>query len=450
MRILFLTQHFMPHFEGGTESVVRAAAEALVAAGHELLVVAGRDIEGVPAGDPAEREERTVGSLRVVHLAPRAADAAQPLNDRLMLERPTLLAALLEEVRAFGPDLVHLHHQATLAMGLVPALEARGLPAVVSLHDLFATCPRFFRVPPAALVERLGLECPSRAEADGAPDLTPCIECIADEAVGVPRGVLADAFRSRRRNFALELDAARLLLAPSGSHARRLERELDRPSGSIGVVENGLVAGLPRLAAPPELQPGDALELVYLGHRARVKGLAELATAAAGAAAHSPRPLRLVCHGSGLEPDLEAELVALGEYGAPGFTIELRGPYERADLPRLCVGAHLAVFPSRAPESYGLVVDEALALGLPVLCAESGALAERLPTSNGGAGLSLPAPLPADRDGGASIARWAEELGRIAEVPGILAGWRAAIPDRIPGPDDLARRLVELYTPLLP
>ena len=440
MRLVFLTQHFLPHFEGGTESVVRAAAEALVPAGHELLVVAGRDVAGVPAGDPAEREERTVGPLRVVHLAQRAADAAQPLNDRLMLERPALLAALLDEVRAFGPDLVHVHHQATLSLGLVPALAADGLPVVVSLHDLFASCPRFFRVPPADLVERQGLACPPPGSEVGCP------VCVADEAVGVPLPVLEEAFRERRWRFGVELDAARLRLAPSRSHARRLEAELGRPEGDVGVLENGLVAPLPRLAPPPEPGPGDPLVLLYLGHRARVKGLAELTLAAAAAARTSPRPLRLVCHGAGLEDDLEAELAAIAA-DAPRLELELHGAYARTDLPRLAIGAHLAVLPSRAPESYGLVVDEVLALGLPVLCADSGALAERLPA---GAGLALPPPLPPDQDGGAGVARWAEELTRLAEVPGILTGWRAAIPDKIPGPDDLARRLVDLYTPLLP
>ena len=40
----------------------------------------------------------------------------------------------------------------------------------------------------------------------------------------------------------------------------------------------------------------------------------------------------------------------------------------------------LAVFPSKCQETYGLVVDEALAHGVPVLVSDQGALAERAGT----------------------------------------------------------------------
>ncbi|MDF1800246.1 MAG: glycosyltransferase [Planctomycetota bacterium] len=439
MRLLLVTQHFAPHFEGGTETVVRAAALALQAAGHEVAVLAGRDIPGLDEAALAggagreERDARADGGLRVIHVPPRAADGAQPLNDRLMLERPALLDALVAEVRAFAPDLVHVHHFATLSLGLVPALAAAGIPVVVSLHDLFSTCPRFFRVSPVVPA------CPPPGSLEG------CSACIEGESVGVPLAVLEEAFRERRYRFARELDAADLLLAPSQSHARRLEAELEREPGSIAVVESGLVAPLPRLAPPAPLGPGEPLVLVYFGHRARVKGLAELAVAIVETARLGARGLRLTCLGSGLEPELDAVLTATFEAARVeglDVALELGSSYERRDLPRLVAGAHLAVFPSRAPESYGLVVDEALALGLPVLCAASGALAERLPP---GAGQALPAPAP----GAAADPRWVAELVALCEQPSRLEEWRAAIPDRIPGPDVLARRLAEHYAPLV-
>jgi glycosyltransferase involved in cell wall biosynthesis len=358
-----------------------------------------------------------------------------------MLERPALLAALLAEVDAFEPDLVHVHHFATLSLGLVPALAARGLPVVASLHDLFVTCPRFFRVPPRELG---GLACPAPGSLQGCP------ACIASEAVGVPLPVLESAFLERRWRFRQELDAAALLLAPSQSHARRLEAELELEAGRIGVVENGLVAPLEPAPGPGRSVPGpgETLRLVYFGHRARVKGLAQLVAVLAEVARRVPeRPLELRCLGAGLEPELDAELLELAAAARAeglGLQVVLGGTYRRVDLPSLVADAHLAVFPSRAPESYGLVVDEALALGLPVLCSDSGALAERLPP---GAGRALVAPRTSAP---ASLTTWVEALVPLAQQPALLEDWRAAIPDRIPGRDDLARRLLELYDPLLP
>ena len=98
------------------------------------------------------------------------------------------------------------------------------------------------------------------------------------------------------------------------------------------------------------------------------------------------------------------ELVMLGSEVVAGYDDELRraagdvrlvfaGTYTHADLAaRLAAigGAHLGAFPSRAFESYGLVPDELMALGLPVWVTERGAPKERV----GRAGRVLPAEDP--------------------------------------------------------
>ena len=43
MKLVLLTQHHAPHFEGGTESVVRAQARELALMGHDVRVVSGTD-----------------------------------------------------------------------------------------------------------------------------------------------------------------------------------------------------------------------------------------------------------------------------------------------------------------------------------------------------------------------------------------------------------------------
>ena len=78
--------------------------------------------------------------------------------------------------------------------------------------------------------------------------------------------------------------------------------------------------------------------------------------------------------------------------------------------------ADIAAFPSRAPESYGLVVEEAFAAGLPVFVSDRGALPERV----GGAGEILPAEDPS---------AWADAIQRLLEHPAQVAELRARVPN---------------------
>lgn len=422
MRVLFVCQSFAPLFEGGTERVAHAHARALREAGAEVTIVAG-----APAGaSVAAANPYDVGGLCVffVEEHPLGPDA---LADRLWLERPAVRAEVLRLAAAFAPDVVHVQHQASLSLGLVPALTERGLPVFVSLHDLFATCPRFFRDPLEGLV------CPASAS-PSAPDFRTCAACIAPEAEGYSKEALEAALFERARRFARELTSATALIAPSASHARRLEGLLGLDPNTVHVVPNGLVTPLvrpaARLAPPTGAEP---LELLSFGHRVRAKGVVELVRAASQAANRSERPLHLTLAGAPLEPGLDEELQRL----APPAKLTLTGPFRHDELPRLASRAHLAAFPSKALESYGLVVDEALALGLPVLASDAGALGERV----GAAGRVLPLPVDA-----AAVATWAATLAEVADDPTCLATWRAAIPDRMPGPEDAARRLLELYS----
>ena len=59
-----------------------------------------------------------------------------PHAERLVLE-------LLESHR---PDVAQVHHWKRLTRNLVAVAMRRSVPCVVTLHDLFATCPKDFRL----------------------------------------------------------------------------------------------------------------------------------------------------------------------------------------------------------------------------------------------------------------------------------------------------------------
>jgi glycosyltransferase involved in cell wall biosynthesis len=404
VRIALVTQHYAPHFEGGTEAVARAQARGLAELGHDVRIVSGterRSHDGAPS-------QAVVDGLPVTFLHRRADE---PYD--LILERPRLLRRVV--ALCADADVVHLHHWTTLDNALVRTLSERR-PVVVSLHDHFTSCPRFFRVP-AGGVER----CP------GPGDVEPCVPCCAADAP-LPEDELRAGLLGRARAFRAELEAASALIAPSHAHARALGAALGLASERFSVLPHGLGAPLARAAPPAGERP---LRILHLGHRSRVKGTLDLVRALAGLPPARRADARLLCLGAELEAGFDRELQA----AANGVQVELGGPYDVAALSTLIGdrgGAHLAAFPSRAPESYGLVVDEALALGLPCLVADSGALPERL----GGAGRVLP---PADP------AAWTAALLEVLERPELLRAWRAGLPPAPPTSGDAARALDALY-----
>jgi hypothetical protein len=65
-----------------------------------------------------------------------------------------------------APDLVHVHSFTHFGVGIGELCAARSVPMVVTCHDLWVTCARYFRLPVP------GVTCPSGT------DRTPCVPCV--------------------------------------------------------------------------------------------------------------------------------------------------------------------------------------------------------------------------------------------------------------------------------
>jgi len=408
VRITLLTQHFAPHFEGGTEFVARSQGRALARRGHEVRVVSGTDRPH--AGADVLRE--TVDGLPVAFL-PRLPGESYDLE----LARPRIVELVEREAR--GSTVLHLHHWSTLAGNLVRALGETA-PVVVTLHDLFTTCPRYFRVP-IETVER----CPEPGE------FRTCARCCAPDAPGLSAQVLEAGLRERQRSYAAELARAAHVVVPSASHRDHLARFVDLPPERTSEVHHGLCARILPATGPVALPyTGGTLRVLHLGHRTEVKGLRDLARAVAGLAG-----VELLFLGEELQPGFDRELLREGG----GTPMTFAGRYAVEQLARRVAGlggAHLAVFPSRVAESYGLVLDEALALGLPVWVTDRGAPSERV----GAAGSVLPAADPA---------AWRSAFSSVLLRPDTLERARRAVSGVRRTVDDAARDLEQLYRALL-
>lgn len=406
MKLVLCAARALGEFQGGTERVVDAQARALAELGHEVRLLAGTDRPG--DAPLAERQ----GDFALTML-PRAAHEGYALD----LRRPRLELLARAELR--DASLAHVHGFETLSSGLVRAL-AREVPVCVTLHDHLASCARFFRAPTGGVAA-----CPTDRS------LSACARCVGTDCPERTPEELERALGLRRAEFEAELAAAARVFVPSAHFAAELQRVLHVPAERLHVVRHGLTRALPRTPVRAPWDGARPLEVLHFGNLARAKGTLDLVRALAALPAGAAR---LTLAGPAVEPGLEAEL----DLARGALALRRVASYDTAGLAELAAAADLAAFPSRLTESYGLVVEEALALGLPAWVAERGALPEHLAC---GAGRVLPAGDPS---------AWTRAFQELLAFPKMLGFQRAALPERVRSAADSAAELARHYAELAP
>jgi len=428
MKIAVIAPFLPPEFLGGTERVAIAQARELARLGHSVRLIAATDSERA-------LEEKNTGVVEglIAVRVPRHLGERSPREHA----RPSLSKRV--DLAVGDVDLVHVHHHGPFSSDLVRRLAER-VPVALTLHDHFVACPRTFCAP------KHGAVCPTDREFDG------CVACLKPDLPDWNRGEVLRRLADRRAAFEADLDAASEIYVPSRWLAESLERQVSLPVGRVHRLPHGLCEELSPIAledvAGEELSTARALSsasrprregplrVLHFGNRARVKGCLDLVRAASALPKGS---VRLIFCGEEVERGFDAEL----RKAAGGLNFELRGGYQPEELVLLAAEADIAAFPSLAAESYGLVVDEALALGLPALVSDAGALPERLASAGHGGrfpGRVLPA---------GEIGAWTACLRGLVEDERLLQDARAVLPDWLPTAAHTARELEHRYTALL-
>lgn len=359
MKILLVNSLYHPQEIGGAERAVRLLAEGLVGRGFAVTVA---------CLSPSGRNERdVVGGVQVVRLP--LANVYWPFSGR---ETPvgglrrafwhvvdgyntamgTRLGRILDETR---PDLVHLNNLAGFSVAALAAAKRRGLPVVQTVHDYYYTCPR-------TSMFRGGANCAR--------------QCGSCRALATPR-----------MRMARQVD---MVCGVSGAMLQRIE-DCGAFRGTPGraVVRS---ANLPSGEAPArrrDRRAGEKLTVGYLGRLDPTKGVETLLAAL--------RSLH----------DLPLE-VAIAGRGQPGYETELRGMAEglparflgHVDPQAFLGGIDVLVVPSVWHEPFGRVVQEAFAVGVPVIGSEAGGIPEAIGPD--GPGFLFP---PGDADCLAAILR---------------------------------------------
>lgn len=179
-----------------------------------------------------------------------------------------------------------------------------------------------------------------------------------------------------RRAEAAVLRASAAVIATSPSSRQRLVELYDLPPGRVHAAEPGVDAAP---LAPGTEAGGEflcvAAVTAHKGQDVLVAALTELADL----------PWRCVVVGSlEREPAFTAQVRDRAEGGGIGDRIRWAGPLVGTDLDAAYAAADLLVLAS-AGETYGMVVTEALARGVPVIASEVGGLPDAMGQADGGA-----------------------------------------------------------------
>lgn len=303
-------------FGGGSDFMARATAEILRTRGHDVYMM---------AHNSNAFDTSVVGRMQACVRGVYSRSARREMRD---------------VIQEFMPDIVHVHEvYPAHSPWVLRDCRAAGVPVVMTCHDFRLTCPLSTHI--------------SRGE--------PCHRCT--------HGSTLPCFTRNCRGNRFE-SAAFAARAGVAKAFRLFEKNVDLFVTPSAFVREKLIAGgLPadRLHVVPNMtratktvvDPAHGQYAAFVGRVAPEKGIETLTEAAWRTAI----PLRIAGHAEAVPDSVPPNVFWVGHLSGP-------------QLAEFYANAKFVVVPSRWFEAFGLVVAEAMMLGLPVIAANAGALPE--------------------------------------------------------------------------
>ncbi len=361
--MLLALHGYPPESCGGTEHAVQALARGLLRAGHEVTVVAGSSRSGRSFHTTEEEDVDPASGKRIPVIRLHRGDGF--VGHWQSSFAPAVGREFGALVRRLRPDVVHVHHWLRLSRDLVARAAEENVPAVVTLHDYWTTCLIYFRVPPAEL-----------AFCDAALGPEPCLPCAGYLPHDLAPAEAAASLANFKADVLRELRLARATFALCADQAGAVERYLGAGDGDLGikVLPPARELALEPAAPPPSPAELGRLRIGSWGALHPLKGT-DLLIDAVRRARNGPLPLEL--HVAGVEGD--ADFARRVRADARDLPVVFHGPFEEGQLAEHpAARVHAFASGSRARETWGLVLDEAVALRLPLLLPRFGAFPEHL------------------------------------------------------------------------
>lgn len=340
MRVLMITNFFLPGHLGGAELSAYQTSRGLLEAGHDVRVLsintrasAFCDVEYAVHGIPTHEVTLVRG-----------------LKNRVQQTYDREVARYVErELAAFRPDVVHTHNLSGASLAPFVVAGREGVPLVATLHDLWLLCANNM------LMRRDYSLC--------SPAQAPCGHCFRQYDYWAPWPARRQIFRQLARHVHTFISPSQKLID------LHVEGGYDR--ARFRVVRHGLYPlQRPPAGAPPALGSHhvNASSVVFVGSVVVSKGVEVLGRAFPRAAARIPG-LKLVIAGRG-PAEQEARLRGLGDQ------VVMLGQVPRSHIAEVYAGAGLLVAPSTINENSPLSVCESLMAGTPVVAARIGGIPE--------------------------------------------------------------------------
>jgi glycosyltransferase involved in cell wall biosynthesis len=359
LRVLVMHNRYRSEQPSGENNVVDAEVALLREAGHQV--------------DLFERRSDDIAEMSM------ARKALVPLR---VPWNPSARSALAEQLRRERPDVVHVHNTfPLLSPSVLDACRDAGVPVVATLHNYTQICP-------TGTLYRDGATCTACAGKVPFPAVRHgCYRGSAAASVPVALNLLVNRRRwwSTVSRFLCISDAQRRTLIANGM-----------PSDLLTVKYNFVDDTDVRRAGSGEY-------LLYLGRLAEEKGVRLLMAAWDRIASAGGLGVPLVIAGAGPLSD-EVATWARGR-----ADVRFAGLQDKAGCRALIAKAIAVVVPSQWLETFGLVVVEAMAAGVPSVVAGHSSLAELV--DDGVTGLTH---TPGD------AASLASALGQIVRAPSSL------------------------------
>ncbi len=327
---------------------------------------------------------------------------------------PGVDRVLRETLASEQPDIVHLHHWLRLTSNIVEICDDMNIPVIVTIHDLYVSCPRCFRV------RRDGENCSRHLSVES------CVDCVPryghESQIEIEEGI-----RLHRENYLNELGLARGVFFSTAATRDAVCEWTGFPEDRTRILSMGYQRRFAESAPPLSPGEGEPFRFAYWGVVTQRKGVQGALRALRQAAAKEPsQKVELHVFGWIDTEDLDRELRDL----ASGMSVTFHGKYDYEQLRG--AGIHMGVFPMLCFETFGFVLDECFELGLPCLITNIGAM----PARAGEAAIAVP---PGD------VEALAEAMARILARPEICEELARKIPALPPLPDEHCASLLEIY-----
>ena len=363
MRLLHLVHQYPPHYIGGTELYTQTLARYQALLGYSVVVFCPFP----QSGSDRNAEFNVEQDVRIYRVPLEPRSRTQVFRDSFRQQR--LKRALEDVLEKEEPDIVHIQHLMGMPMGLVDMVTDAGIPFVVTLHDYWYVCAN------AQLLTNT-----EQAICDG-PDrfFANCAQCAFARSGRSDASWLAPSItplmyyrNSRLRNI---LERAVRIIAPT-QFVHRTYSELGTPTGKLLTVRHGLDLPQEKIYAARKIHTNrlrdTRLHIGYIGGISGQKGIHVLIEAVNRLPADQ---VLLTIYGDlSAFPEYVYHLRQIIKH--PDIT--LAGPVSHDQIWMTLANFDVVVLPTLWYETSSLILDEAFAVGVPVIASRIGVMVEKI------------------------------------------------------------------------